>query len=181
MTDCENVYLQTQEVLAQLLQSVNPRPGHIIVLSCSISRVEGRREDTTGSPDLADAIFRAVREHLPCGLYIAVQCCEHLNRALIIERDLMESRGLAEVSVIPTPRAGGTFAATAYRHFSDPVVVESIAADMGIDIGLTMIGMHLKPVVMPVLTNNEYIGGARVVAARTRPKLIGGDRATYRR
>lgn len=180
MIEPESVYQQTREGLEQLLKAAAPRPGQILVVSCSISRVEGRREDTTGSVELAAGIFKAVRDCQPERLHLAVQCCEHLNRALIVESDLMETRGLTEVNVIPTPRAGGTFAATAFSLLAKPVVVESIFADMGLDIGLTMIGMHLKPVVMPVLLDTEYIGGARVVAARTRPKLIGGDRAIYR-
>lgn len=179
MTSYEKVFQETAAVLNQLLTVSKIKPGQVIVGSCSISRVEGKREDTTGDPQLAEAICKALWTCKKEDLYIAVQCCEHINRALIIERKLMEILNLAEVNVLPTPKAGGTFAAVAYKYFTEPVVVEHITADMGIDIGLTMIGMHLKPVVMPLLLEQEYIGKARVVAARTRPKLIGGARAVY--
>lgn len=176
----EQIFLQTQAIVKELLAPGTYNPSTILVVSCSISRVEGRREDTTGDPHLAKIICQAIWESCPPEIHIAVQCCEHLNRALIVERELMVEKGLTEVSVVPVPEAGGTFAAVAYQHFfKNPVVVESIRADLGLDIGLTMIGMHLKPVVKPLLLTNEYIGGARVVAARTRPKLVGGARAKY--
>lgn len=180
MATDEQIYFQTREIIEELVAPGTYNPGAILVVSCSISRVEGRREDTTGDPHLAEIICQAIWECCPPEIHIAVQCCEHLNRALIVERELMAKKALTEVSVIPIPEAGGTFAAVAYQHFfKNPVVVESIRADLGLDIGLTMIGMHLKPVVKPLLLANEYIGGARVVAARTRPKLIGGARAKY--
>jgi len=110
---------------------------------------------------------------------LAIQCCEHLNRALVVERSTMESYGLEEVSVVPVPRAGGALAAYAMRHFADPVVVESIQAHAGLDIGATLIGMHLRRVAVPVRLKQQKIGQAIVIAARTRPKLIGGPRACY--
>lgn len=176
-----SLYQETSDVINQLLETINESKDKILLLSCSISRVEGKREDTTGDPVLAREILQAVYDHIPPGLNLAVQCCEHLNRSVIVEKELMLAGGLEEVNVVPISRAGGTFAAAAYEMFKEPVVVEAIKADMGIDIGLTMIGMHLKPVAMPLVLNQEQIGGARVVAARTRPKLIGGERAIYRR
>ncbi|RJR16826.1 MAG: TIGR01440 family protein [Desulfobacteraceae bacterium] len=175
------VYVQVREVLEELTALAPPRPGAIFVVSCSISRVEGHRADTTGDPELARAICRALWQHKPPQAWLAVQCCEHLNRALIIERELLRQKELDEVSVLPVAEAGGTFAAVAYEYFHDPVVVEAVRGELGLDIGLTMIGMHLKPVVFPLLLSREYIGGARVVAARSRPKLIGGERARYKK
>ncbi|MBO7304069.1 MAG: TIGR01440 family protein, partial [Clostridia bacterium] len=111
------------------------------------------------------------------GIYLAVQCCEHLNRAIVVEREA--AAGLDAVNVIPQPKAGGSMATHAYGVFKNPVVVEQIRADAGIDIGLTLIGMHLKQVAVPVRLENNRIGEALVVAARTRPKFIGGVRAVY--
>lgn len=171
---------QTGIIMKQLLEPGAWRSGMSMVISCSVSRVEGRREDSTGDPELARAILDAVGVHMPDEISLAVQCCEHLNRALVVERAYPESRGLKQVSAIPVPEAGGTFAATAFaEYYQDPILVEAIQADLGIDIGLTMIGMHLKPVPKPLLLDNEMIGGARVVAARCRPPLIGGARAHY--
>ena len=130
------------------------------------------------SPEVAREVFSAFSE---CarekGIYLAVQCCEHLNRAIVIEREA--ASGLEEVNVIPQPKAGGSMATAAYSVFADPVVVEEIKADAGIDIGFTLIGMHLKRVAVPLRLENNRIGEALVVAARTRPKFIGGSRAVY--
>ena len=117
-----------------------------------------------------------LREH---GVFLAVQCCEHLNRALILEREAAELRGYEPVNVKPQPKAGGWFAVTAWNAFSDPVAVEAIRADAGMDIGGTLIGMHLRPVAVPVRTSVRQIGEAMVLFARTRPKYIGGPRAVY--
>lgn len=179
MITAEQVKEETRQVLSELLSPKTYRSGSILVVSCSISRVEGRKEDTVGDERLAEAILDVLFAHAG-DLFLAVQCCEHLNRALIVERELAERKGLTEVFAIPVPRAGGTFAACAYRRYKEPVLVESIAADLGLDIGLTMIGMHMKPVPKPLLLSTEQIGGARVVAARSRPRLIGGERACYR-
>jgi len=171
---------ETRSILTQLLEAGTWRKGMTLVVSCSISRVEGRREDSTGDPDLARAIMDTIRSVLSPDINLAVQCCEHLNRSLIVERELAEKSRLEPVTAVPVPEAGGTFAAVAYKYdYNDPVLVSAIQADMGIDIGLTMIGMHLKPVPKPLLLDTEMIGGARVVAARCRPRLIGGARAHY--
>ena len=113
------------------------------------------------------------------GIHMAVQCCEHLNRALILEREVVEKRGYEIVNVMPQPHAGGSFAVTAWNAFSNPVAVETIAAEAGIDIGGTLIGMHLRRVAVPVRTSEKQIGEAIVLCARTRPKYIGGPRAIY--
>ena len=180
MTTSDEIYEQTCAAFKELLAVRPNRPGDLLVVSCSISRVEGRKEDTTGDPTLAGAIIRAILDKKPQNMELAVQCCEHLNRALIVERQVMEKRHFEEVSAIPVPKAGGTFASVCWASFSNPVLVDRVVADLGIDIGLTMIGMHLKPVAKPILLQTEYIGGARVVAARTRPRLIGGERAQYK-
>jgi len=181
MVTPDSVFRDTRAVMQELLAAGPYIPGAILVVSCSISRVEGRREDTVGDPVLAHAVAKALWQHKPEDLQIAVQCCEHLNRALIVEKSLMLDKDLVEVNVLPIPEAGGTFAAISWGYFRDPVVVESISANLGIDIGLTMIGMHLRPVAKPINLTTEYVGKARVVAARTRPRLIGGERARYRR
>src|SRR5699024_9661835 len=155
------------------VESGHLNPGDIFVVGCSTSEVAGERIGTSGSEEIAAVIFEALSA-LPSklGIAIAFQCCEHLNRALVVEKETMLRHSLEDVSAIPVPRAGGSMASYAYKHMKNPVVVETIRADSGIDIGETMIGMHLKPVAVPLRFEQRMIGNARVTAARTRPKLI---------
>lgn len=171
---------QAKEAVSGLLEVARLKPGRIFVLGCSTSEVQGKRIGSTGNTDVAAAILDGVEEALlGTGIRLAVQCCEHLNRALVVERETQEEYNLAEVTVLPVPHAGGATAATAMRRFADPVVVESIQAHAGIDIGDTFIGMHLRPVAVPVRLRVRSVGEAHLNAARTRPKLIGGKRAVY--
>ena len=172
------IYLETKAVIEELVEKANLAPGKIVVVGCSTSEVIGSKIGTNSSPETAkyifDALYECTKRH---GLYLAVQCCEHLNRAIIVERAAVP---FAEVvNVVPQPKAGGSLATQAYAGFSDPVAVEEIKADAGIDIGFTLIGMHLKKVAVPVRLENKMIGEAMIVAARTRPKFIGGVRAVY--
>ncbi len=171
---------QTRAVVGALLEVARLREGDILVVGCSSSEVLGKKIGSASSPEAAAAIFEeiyaAAREH---GLYLAAQCCEHLNRALILEAEAAARYRLAPVNVVPQPKAGGSFATAAYAAFANPVAVEHIAAQAGIDIGDTLIGMHLQPVAVPVRTPVQQIGEAHVVCARTRPKFIGGVRAHY--
>ncbi len=164
----------------ELIGAAKPKKGRIFVLGCSTSEVLGSKIGTARSPETAKAIISAImdvtRDH---GLYLAVQCCEHLNRALVVEAAAAACFSLTEVTVHPVPEAGGSAAACAYDLFDDPVVVESISADLGMDIGQTLIGMHLKRVAVPVRLSTGTIGNAVLTAARTRPPLIGGERARY--
>ena len=164
----------------ELIAVAKPKPGRIFVLGCSTSEVLGSKIGTARSPETAEAIIKALlkvtRAH---GLYLAVQCCEHLNRALVVEEEAMEAFDLTQVTVHPVPEAGGSAASQAYELFEHPVVVESIRADLGMDIGQTLIGMHLKRVAVPVRLQVKTIGEAVLTAARTRPPLIGGERAKY--
>jgi uncharacterized protein (TIGR01440 family) len=129
---------------------------------------------------VAASLFRGLAQaQQRFGFALAFQCCEHLNRALIMERETMERFALDEVSVVPAPKAGGAMAAYAYRHLQEPCVVEAVRAHAGIDIGDTLIGMHLRPVAVPLRPSIRTIGGAHVNMAYTRPKLIGGARAVY--
>ena len=121
-----------------------------------------------------DAIYGELKSR---GIYLAAQCCEHLNRALILERAAAGNADI--VNVVPQPKAGGSFATAAYHAFSDPVALEHIRADAGLDIGGTLIGMHLKEVAVPLRLGIDHIGSAILLAARTRPKFIGGSRAIY--
>lgn len=154
----------------------------VFVLGCSTSEVAGEKIGTAGSEELAAVLFdELIALQAETGIQIAFQCCEHLNRSLVVEKETMQEQGLTEVSAIPVPRAGGSMASFAYKNLKNPVVVESIKADSGLDIGETMIGMHLKPVAVPLRFNQRSIGNARASVARTRPKLIGGQRAVYDR
>lgn len=167
-------------VAEDLLAAMPLSERHLLVIGVSTSEVIGRRIGTSGNEEVAEAIFdglaRVQEKH---GFHLAFQCCEHLNRALVVSRTALERFGLEEVSAIPVPRAGGAMAAHAYRRMEEPVLVERVVADAGIDIGDTLIGMHLRPVVVPVRPSIRQIGQAHVTMAKTRPKLIGGARAVY--
>lgn len=171
---------QTSEAADELLTVASSKAGQILVVGCSTSEVVGAAIGSAGSEEAAAEILAALRETAAkFGVFLAIQCCEHLNRALVIERTALRQYPLEEVAVLPMPRAGGALAARAMVIYDDPVVVESIAAHVGLDIGATLIGMHLKPVAIPVRLQTKTIGQAMLIAARTRPKLIGGSRAIY--
>ncbi len=173
-----NIYEQTKAVMEELGEKADLKPGNIVVVGCSTSEVLGSRIGTNSNPETAKEIFQALHDFAAeYGVFLAIQCCEHLNRAIITERKAVP---FAEVvNAVPQPKAGGSLATQAYAGFADPVAVEQIRADAGIDIGFTLIGMHLKQVAVPVRLKNNRIGKATVVAARTRPKFIGGERAAY--
>ena len=173
-----SVYEQTAAAMAELCEKARLKAGAIVVVGCSTSEVVGATIGTNSDPDVAGEIFRALREVADSrGVFLAVQCCEHLNRAIVVERAAVP---FAEtVNVVPQPKAGGSLATKAYAGSKDPVVVETIRADAGLDIGFTLIGMHLKAVAVPLRLENDRIGEAMVLAARTRPKFIGGSRAIY--
>ncbi len=156
------------------------KPGQLLVVGCSTSEILGNRIGSSGNIEVAEAVLDGLFRGLSgSGLNLAVQCCEHLNRALVVERPVAETYGLTEVQVMPVPEAGGSAATAAYRRFGDPLVVETVRGHGGIDIGDTFIGMHLVPVVVPVRVDAPHVGQAHLTLARTRPKLIGGKRAVY--
>lgn len=174
----DQIYLQTTAAIEELVNKANIKSGDIVVVGCSTSEVLGAKIGTNSNPDTAGQIFAALQNCAKSrGFYLAIQCCEHLNRAIITERAAVP--GAEIVNVVPQPKAGGSLATAAYAGFSNPVAVESIQADAGMDIGFTLIGMHLKKVAVPVRLENNRVGEAMIVAARTRPKFIGGIRATY--
>ena len=176
----EMIEKQARQAVEELLAAANLRAGDLMVIGCSSSEMVGQRIGKGSSMEAAQAAFRGLYPMLQeRGIHLAVQCCEHLNRALILERSVAEARGYEIVSVMPQPHAGGSMAVTAWNAFSDPVAVETIRADAGIDIGGTLIGMHLRHVAVPVRTSLDHIGEAIVLCARTRPKYIGGPRAIY--
>jgi uncharacterized protein (TIGR01440 family) len=173
-----NIYQQTKAVMEELAEKAGLKPGNMVVVGCSTSEVLGSTIGTNSNPDTAKEIFQALYDSATArGLYLAIQCCEHLNRAIITQREAVPQGEI--VNVVPQPKAGGSLATQAYRGFPDPVAVEEIKADAGIDIGFTLIGMHLKKVAVPVRLENDRLGEAKIVAARTRPKFIGGARAVY--
>lgn len=164
----------------ELLETACLEEGEILVVGCSTSEVAGAGIGTFSSPELAEVVFGSIYQATQeAGVYLAAQCCEHLNRALILEKEAADRYGCEIVRVVPQPKAGGSFAASAYKSFECPVAVEHIRAHAGMDIGDTLIGMHLKDVAVPVRLRTKEIGDARVVCARTRPKYIGGARAVY--
>ena len=176
----EEITRQASLVVTELLEQAKLKPGSLFVLGCSSSEMVGKRIGKGSSMEAAQAAFEGIYPILQSkGIHLAVQCCEHLNRALIMERAAAEAKGYEIVNVMPQPHAGGSMAVTAWNAFHDPVAVETIQADAGMDIGGTLIGMHLRRVAVPVRTSLDHIGGAIVLCARTRPKYIGGPRAVY--
>ena len=176
----EQITEQARTVITELLDQAKLKPGQLLVIGCSSSEMVGQRIGKGASMEAAEAAFAGIYPVLQQkGIQLAVQCCEHLNRSLIVEREVAEARGFEIVNVIPQPHAGGSFAVTAWMNFRDPVAVETIVADAGLDIGGTLIGMHLRRVAVPVRVSLKQIGEANILCARTRPKYVGGSRAVY--
>lgn len=180
--ELEEIENQAYQAASEVCDAAKLGPGDLFVVGCSTSEVLGEKIGTHSSLDAAGALFagidRALRER---GVFLAAQCCEHLGRALIVEREACEKYRLEEVNVIPQPKAGGSFGTTAYKKFKDPVAVETLqqSAFAGIDIGGTLIGMHIRPVVVPLRISIKKIGEASIICARRRPKFVGGSRAVY--
>lgn len=174
---------QAQQAVAELCDAAHLRPGALFVVGCSSSEVLGERIGTHTSMDVAGALYEGIASELKeRGVFLAAQCCEHLNRALVVERTVLERYDLEQVNAIPQPNhAGGAFASVTWNRMADPVLVESLSAraDAGIDIGGTLIGMHIHPVVVPVRISMDRIGEASILCARRRPKYVGGQRAIY--
>lgn len=176
----KNIFIQAQNAAKELIEKAEIKSGDVVVIGCSTSEVIGKKIGTSGTVEVAQNIFDGLDSVFSeKGIYLAAQCCEHLNRAIIIEKEKADNLGLERVCVVPHPHAGGSFATAAYRTMKNPVAVEEIKADAGIDIGTTLIGMHLKRVAVPLRLEANTIGEAKLSAAKTRPKYIGGERAKY--
>jgi uncharacterized protein (TIGR01440 family) len=181
--DISKIKTYAKIAVSELIAAAGLKKGSILVIGCSSSEVAGGTIGKYSSLDAARAVYEGVSEALSLEkeeIYLAVQCCEHLNRALVVERECAEKYNLEQVAVVPHPHAGGAFATVAYQSFKDPCMVEYIKADAGLDIGGVLIGMHLKHVAVPVRLSTSTIGEAIILAARTRPKYIGGERAIYK-
>lgn len=180
MVEIQHIAEELEIILAEMVERQAPQDDDIFVIGCSTSEVIGQRIGKAGSPDVAAMLFPVLRrfaaEH---HLHLAFQCCEHLNRALVVERETMRRFGLTKVCAVPHVRAGGSMASHAYRHFTNPVLVEGVQAGYGLDIGETMIGMHMRPVAVPMRLAHRSIGEARANPSFSRPRLIGGVRARY--
>lgn len=175
-----SIFNQAKAAALELLEKSGIKGGNIVVIGCSTSEVIGEKIGTSGTVEIAKQIFDGLNSvFAEKNIFIAAQCCEHLNRAIIVEKEKAEALGLEEVCVVPHPRAGGSFATAAWQTMNNPVAVEEIRADAGIDIGCTLIGMHLKRVAVPLRLENNVIGEAKISAAKTRAKFIGGERARY--
>ncbi len=174
----EQIKTEVKTALLALLNEAKLEEGDIFLIGCSTSEVLGETIGTNSSPEAAEYVFEGIKKAADeYGIFIAAQCCEHLNRAIITERDAVP---FAEaVNVVPQPKAGGSFATATYKALKNPVALEEIKADAGLDIGATLIGMHLKRVAVPLRLENNKIGNATLTAARVRPKFIGGERARY--
>lgn len=176
----KEIYGQVSQGLTDLEKRISFHKDHILVIGTSTSEVIGKDIGTAGTEEVAKAIFQALQLfQKKTGVQLAFQCCEHLNRALVVEETTQKQYNLEQVSAIPVPRAGGSMAAYAYKQLKTPVIVEFISANAGIDIGDTLIGMHLKHVAIPIRSQVKLIGHAHLTMAITRPKLIGGERAHY--
>lgn len=176
----EQIKSQAETAARELVAASGIKAGEIFVVGCSSSEIVGKNIGKGSDLDAAAAVFEGVypviKEH---GLYLAAQCCEHLNRAVVIETECAERFGYEEVNVVPQQKAGGGFATTCYRNFDAPCVVEGVRARAGMDIGGTLIGMQLRRVAVPVRLSLRQIGQATLICARTRPAFIGGSRAVY--
>ena len=176
----EEIKNQAKAAASELVEAAKLKKGDIFVVGCSSSEVCGSRIGTDSNFEVGANVFYGIYEILAeKGIYLAAQCCEHLNRSLVIERECLVKYSLEEVCAVPSPKAGGSFATNAYKAFKDPVLVENIKANAGIDIGGTLIGMHLKSVCVPVRLSIKKIGEAPIICAKTRPRLIGGERTVY--
>ena len=176
----QELYSQAKQAAVELLAAAKLKEGDLLVVGCSSSEISGSRIGSDSRPETAEAVFSAIYEVVKeKGVYLAAQCCEHLNRSLVVEEAYAEAHDLEIVNAVPQPKAGGPFATAAYKGFIQPVLVEEVRADAGLDIGGTLIGMHLKRVAVPVRLSLEHIGEAILLAARTRPKYVGGARAVY--
>ena len=171
---------QAQQAATELLEAAHLETGDLFVVGCSSSEITGGRIGKQSSMEAAQAVLEGVLPVLQAqGVALAAQCCEHLNRAIVVERDVARERGYEIVAAIPQPHAGGSWATCCWQAFSDPVLVEEVRAEAGMDIGGTLIGMHLRRVAVPVRLSLDHIGQAVLLCARTRPKFIGGARAVY--
>ncbi|MGG3625333.1 TIGR01440 family protein [Bacillus gobiensis] len=176
----QNLQQDWLSILNEFQEKTSLKENQLIVIGCSTSEVAGEHIGTSGSEEIAEIIFQGLAKmKKETGVEVAFQCCEHLNRAIVVEEKIAAARNLPVVSAIPVKRAGGSMAAYAYQNMDEPVLVEHIQADAGIDIGDTFIGMHLKHVAVPVRLSVRSLGSAHLTVARTRPKLIGGERAVY--
>ena len=176
----EQIRKQAEAALLEFLEQADLKEGQILVVGCSSSEIVGGTIGHASSVEAAEAVADAILPVLKeKGIFLAAQCCEHLNRALIVERECAERYGLEPVCVVPQPKAGGSFATAIWQRFSEPVAVETVRAHGGLDIGGTLIGMHLRAVAVPVRLRVDRIGNAILLCARTRPKFIGGSRAAY--
>ena len=176
----EEIKRQAADAVKELLAEANLKEGSILVVGCSSSEIVGERIGHGSSVEAAEAVYEAIATILKeNGIYLAAQCCEHLNRAVILEAECAERYGYEPVCVVPQPKAGGSFATTVWKRATNPVAVEHIRAHAGMDIGGTLIGMHLREVAVPVRLKEKKIGEAILLCARTRPKFIGGARAHY--
>ena len=179
-TMLNNVTNEAKKAINELMEISGIKSGELLVIGCSSSEIMGGNIGKASSAEAAKAVFDGIYPILKeKGIYLAAQCCEHLNRALIIEQEAAEKFGLEIVNVCPQVKAGGSFATTVWQNMEHPAAVERIKAHAGLDIGNTLIGMHLKEVAVPVRLSINKIGEAPIVCARTRPKFIGGERATY--
>ncbi|ADQ15230.1 TIGR01440 family protein [Halanaerobium hydrogeniformans] len=177
----EKILTDVENSIRELLNIAEPKPGQIMVLGGSTSEIQGKKIGSATDLKLGEKIIKRVIDIVKKkNFYLAVQGCEHINRSLVIERECQQKYSFPEVNVIPHRNAGGAFATAAYKQFKDPVTVEKIEADLGIDIGDVLIAMHLKNIAVPVRLSLKEIGKAHLTAAKTRLKMVGGVRAKYR-
>ena len=186
--DCAAITAQARQAAEELLAAAHLRAGDIFVVGCSSSEIVGGHIGKDSSMEAAAAVLAGILPELKAqGVYLAAQCCEHLNRAIVIEQEAAEKYGYEQVNAVPQPHAGGSWATNCWQAFEHPVLVEEVCAaagidiggDAGLDIGQTLVGMHLKRVAVPVRLTIKQIGAAPIICARTRPKYIGGSRAVY--
>lgn len=178
--ELKEITKQAKSAAEELIERSGIKAGQIMVIGCSTSEIQGYDLGSHSGPEVGQAVLDGILPTAKAhGIYLAAQCCEHINRAIIIEEEAMEKYRLEQVNAVPQPKAGGSFATALYGTLENPVAVEDVKAHAGLDIGGVLIGMHLKEVAVPMRLKTKHIGNALIIAARTRPRFTGGERAVY--
>ena len=178
--DLKQIEKDAKRVTLELLQAAKLDPKDAVVIGGSTSEIVGEHLGSNTNLEVAKAVVKTIVNVLKeKDIYPVIQSCEHINRALVVEREYAKLHNLEPVNVIPVETAGGGFSTAAMEILDDPVVVERVGVDAGIDIGDVFIGMHIKNVGVVVRSDIKQIGKAHLSMIRTRLKLIGGDRSKH--
>ena len=176
----EVIARQAHDAMEELLERAKLPKGALVVVGCASSEIMGSNIGKGSTPDAAEAVYSTVAPLLSeRGLYLAAQCCEHLNRCVVMEKETLRDYGCTQVKAIPQPKAGGSVPAAAWKMLREPALALAVQADAAIDVGDTLVGMHIRPVAVPLRGAYRRLGEANLVQAYSRLPYIGGARAVY--